>query len=625
MPRPSASPSRRVSIAAIAIVLAALGVTVAQPAWAGAATALAVTAGGSPVTTLPSGTEVALRTFSASVTNRVLGADNNFAEVNNLIGDGLSDRVGWNPSATPVDALLTQTPSGSATVAEITFPPASGIHNAAASYPGDSHSSAGTSTAIAADPHTELNTPTVALGVSSNPATYETPETFTATVTGSGPTPTGSVTFMDGSTTLGTVTLNSSGVAAFTTSTLATGTQSITANYSGDSNYAQADSNTVSLAVNQYATASVTPNTGTGTTQQFQFTGASTVSGDNLLVFYMLISPSTSTVNSCYMKYVAAGNLFYLMNNAGTTWSAGEQPGSSGTLSNSQCSIPMSSLTVTGPGSTLTVSPAITFTSSYDGLKNVYLDAINYQNEGSGFQLVGTWTVGTVTEAPPTAVSVTPNSGNGLGPQQFSFVGSSTLGASNLSTFYMYINAAGGATANACYLKYIASGQMLYLYTSGSFGSGGQVGSSGTLSNSICSVNLAATTVTPSGNSLAVAPDISFTDASPGTKNLSLEVVDHANESSGFVQLGTWTVIAYEVVLTWDAPASSPDPVSGYNIYRATNGSSFYQLVNSEVIASTGFTDYTVLNNTSYTYYVESVDAEGNPSIPSGTFTISTP
>jgi hypothetical protein len=106
----------------------------------------------------------------------------------------------------------------------------------------------------------------------------------------------------------------------------------------------------------------------------------------------------------------------------------------------------------------------------------------------------------------------------------------------------MYINHPGGATANACYLRYNAAGQMLYLYSGGSFSSGGQIGSNNTLSNSICSVDLSTTTVTPNGNTLAVAPNITFTGASPGAKTLSLEVVDQANQTGGFVPLGTWTV-----------------------------------------------------------------------------------
>src|SRR5262249_44785880 len=60
--------------------------------------------------------------------------------------------------------------------------------------------------------------------------------TFTAIVTG-GSSATGTVTFMDGSTTLGTQLLNGSGQAGFTTSSLSVGSHSITAEYGGDATH----------------------------------------------------------------------------------------------------------------------------------------------------------------------------------------------------------------------------------------------------------------------------------------------------------------------------------------------------------------------------------------------------
>jgi hypothetical protein len=89
--------------------------------------------------------------------------------------------------------------------------------------------------------NTTLTATTTALTSSLNPSKPGQAVTFTATVTaqpgfGKG-TPTGTVSFLDGATNIGKVPLNGSGVATFTTSTLPPGTNSITASYSGDTNF----------------------------------------------------------------------------------------------------------------------------------------------------------------------------------------------------------------------------------------------------------------------------------------------------------------------------------------------------------------------------------------------------
>ena len=89
-----------------------------------------------------------------------------------------------------------------------------------------------------------LLSPTIGLVVAPGAASAGSPVTFTATVTGvaSDPTPTGSVNFMIGSTTLGSGTLNASGVATLVSSAINGGNYSVTAVYAGDSIYSTATS-----------------------------------------------------------------------------------------------------------------------------------------------------------------------------------------------------------------------------------------------------------------------------------------------------------------------------------------------------------------------------------------------
>ena len=122
-------------------------------------------------------------------------------------------------------------------------------------YSGDSEfatSSASTTVSVSQD------STTTTVVSSANPSSFGQSVTFTATVKAVAPgsgVPTGTVTFSDGSTSLGTATLNSSGKATFRTSALGVGSHTITASYVGDSNFT-ASATTTSLAqnVNQAAT-----------------------------------------------------------------------------------------------------------------------------------------------------------------------------------------------------------------------------------------------------------------------------------------------------------------------------------------------------------------------------------
>jgi|HubBroStandDraft_1064217.scaffolds.fasta_scaffold01400_9 hypothetical protein len=89
------------------------------------------------------------------------------------------------------------------------------------------------------------------LTASATQATSGQAVTFTAVVapkSGSG-VPTGTVAFSDGATQIGTASLNSSGSAAFDTSSLAIGSHSISAAYSGDANFAGSTSAAVSITI----------------------------------------------------------------------------------------------------------------------------------------------------------------------------------------------------------------------------------------------------------------------------------------------------------------------------------------------------------------------------------------
>jgi hypothetical protein len=152
-----------------------------------------------------------------------------------------------------------------------------GSHTITATYGGNSSYETAVSAPLA---QTIGKIPTaVTLNPSVPTQLLNSPVTFAATVSAAAPTPTGTVTFLEGTTVLGTVTLNSGGTvvslarsanAAFATSTLATGSHQIVAVYSGDATFASSTSAPVTYIVQDFT------NTVTGTANQNLFPGDKT-------------------------------------------------------------------------------------------------------------------------------------------------------------------------------------------------------------------------------------------------------------------------------------------------------------------------------------------------------------
>ncbi len=104
---------------------------------------------------------------------------------------------------------------------------------------------------------TVANASQVSLAIAPNPSVFGQGIVFTATVSavgmGSG-IPTGTVTFLDGATSLGAASLNASGIAILLRAGLAVGTHSISASYSGDAKNLGSVSQGIALTVGQDST-----------------------------------------------------------------------------------------------------------------------------------------------------------------------------------------------------------------------------------------------------------------------------------------------------------------------------------------------------------------------------------
>ena len=188
--------------------------------------------------------------------------------------------------------------SGVATLATASL--ATGIHSLTAQYAGNATYFSSTSAVVSVTVSNQAST--TSLTASPNPVTAGQTLTLTAAVQGTGSTtPGGTVNFMSGSTLMGTATLNSSGVATLTTTSLAAGTYSLTALYSGDANFVSSTSTAVSVTVNTQAT----------TNQSFTLnvTGSAisqTVQPGKTAIYTLTVSPAPGTTLPA-ITFTAAG------------------------------------------------------------------------------------------------------------------------------------------------------------------------------------------------------------------------------------------------------------------------------------------------------------------------------
>jgi hypothetical protein len=150
---------------------------------------------------------------------------------------------------------------------------AAGSHSITAQYGGDANFATSTSAALSQVVNAVALTSTNTTLTGPVTATSGTNVTFMASVTPANGTkvPTGTVTFLDAATSIGMGTLNGSGSATFSTSTLETGSHSVTAQYGGDANFSGSTSSAASISITAAAgnfTLSVAPTTVTVTSAQ---------------------------------------------------------------------------------------------------------------------------------------------------------------------------------------------------------------------------------------------------------------------------------------------------------------------------------------------------------------------
>ena len=293
-----------------------------------------------------------------------------------------------------------------------------GQHSISAKYAGDTNFNTSTGALTSQYVVTSAGA-TTTLTSSANP-TYGQSITFTATVTGGFGTPTGVVSFFDGSTQLGSfVNLNGSGVATVSTSGLAGGVHNITAVYGGNNTYTGSTGQLNPFTVNRATpTVGITGSPASGSTvvsQSVTFTATVGPTGSGVM--------PTGTVS--FYDGVPAGN-----NQIGTTVN----------LVNGSASVTTNSLA----GGSHTVTVVYNADTNYASNSNTLSYVVNPAGTATSLtvspasSLVGQSVTFTATVAVLAPASVTPTGtvnfmDNSTSPA--TFLGSAPVNASGVATF----------------------------------------------------------------------------------------------------------------------------------------------------------------------------------------------
>jgi len=251
----------------------------------------------------------------------------------------------------------------------------------------------------------------------------------------------------------------------------------------------------------------------------------------------VVVNSSLSGYQGCYISIDPVHKTLLLLNDAATAWQGPITLPTSSTLGNSQCTINGGSSSIALSGNNATVNLALSFSSGFGGVKNVYGYAQAAGGLNSGWTALGNWTVSTVQ-----AVSVTPSTGTGSS-NTFSFLYSDANGASDLGVVQVVVNSSLSGY-QGCYISIDPVHKTVLLLNDGATAWQGPITlpTSGTLANSQCTINGGSSNIALSGNNATVNLGLSFSASFGGAKTVYGYAQAAGGLNSGWTALGTWTV-----------------------------------------------------------------------------------
>jgi hypothetical protein len=136
---------------------------------------------------------------------------------------------------------------------------------------------------------------------------------------------------------------------------------------------------------------SVTPSSGTGSSQTFAFVFSDPQGYTAISNVSVIFNSSLTGNGACYLLYYRGSNVLYMANDASTGWLPPVVLGQSGSVQNSHCTVNAAGSSALGSGNNLTMNLALSFPPAFQGTRNIYMEA--YDGTDSGWPQKGTWTI----------------------------------------------------------------------------------------------------------------------------------------------------------------------------------------------------------------------------------------
>lgn len=288
---------------------------------------------------------------------------------------------------------------------------------------------------------------------------------------------------------------------------------------------------------------SITPTGATGTGTTFTVTASDLDGASDLSQVRLLIGSSTAQTSSCVVIYSVPNNTLSLLADNGTTSAGLIVPGSSSTLSNSQCTLRGTGSSATPSGNTVTVGINLQFTAAFGGSRNVYGSAVDASGGTDPYRQITTYNV--FFNVAPAIVSLSPTAAPTTGAfnQVFTYTVSDGNGFADVRAARFLINATQSATG-ACLVTYDNQlNQFSLVADSGTGNVGTNPAGGGTdLSNTQCTLVAAGSNSARSGNNVTLTISLRFLDPFRGNRNIYGQVEDSIGQLDGYRSLGTWNL-----------------------------------------------------------------------------------